>query len=403
MKSRKVGVLAGLALAIGAVGCGSSSNPAVEAEVPAGHPIAIGYLASQTGFCSRYAREYVAGAELAAKRIDATGGVDGHSVELIVRDDWDTPSVGLARARELVVNDHVKYLAGTCSAAVGKSVAQLVANPDHVVYVLGISDASTFAGGPSIYAFDTIPTATVEARAAAAYMRAHPRWRRIAVISEGYGYGYQITASFRRALAGSGQTIVSEQYVPPRGADYRPYITQALARHPDAIYSSVVAEDAVTLIKQGLGLGLFDRDHFFGVMDYGMLAQMSRAPVGAVGYTIYPSASIYGTPFARALDALGPPIADGGAAGDGFNQIEIVAQGIAMARSTDPTRVRDALAGATVQTVQGAVKVDACDHEIVTPIATGFVSAPSPGTPFPHFDHVLLIGAADNRPATSCR
>ena len=384
-----LGLVLGLGLAV--AGCGSSSVPSSEAEVAGGAPVKIGYLASLTGFCAGFSREYVAGAELAVRRIDAQGGVLGHRLQLAVRDDWATPSVALSRTRALVMNDHVKFLAGTCTSEVAKSVAELIANPSHVIYVVGASEASVFAGAPEAYVFDTIPTATVEGRAAAAYVRAHPRWKRIATIGEGYGYGYQVTGAFKAAMEGSGQAIVNEEYLPAGGHDYRPYIERVLAAHPDAIYSTAIAEDAVTLVRQGLGLGLF-RTPMLDVMDYATMAQMPELPLGMEGYTVYPSASIYGTPYARDLESLGTSVANGGAAGEGFNQIEVIAQGIEKADSTDPARVRDALGGATVQTVQGAVRVGRCDHELAMPIAMGPVTDPTTAQPFAHLEPLRVVG-----------
>ncbi len=137
-------VLAALGLAL--AGCGSSSPQS--AELASGAPVKIGYLASLTGFCSTFSQEYVKGAELAVKLVNEQGGVLGHKLQLIVRDDKATPTVGVSQARDLVLSGHVKYLAGTCSSAVGKSVEQLVANPSHVIYVAGVSDPTIFAGGP---------------------------------------------------------------------------------------------------------------------------------------------------------------------------------------------------------------------------------------------------------------
>jgi branched-chain amino acid transport system substrate-binding protein len=385
--------------ALAVAGCGSQADPASEAEVAAGAPVKIGYLASQTGFCAAAAREYVAGAELAVRALDARGGVDGHRLELIVRDDRATPSVGVQRAHELVGDDHVKYLAGTCSGAVGESVATAVANPGHVLYVAGVADPKAFAGGPEVYAFGTIPTTAIEGGYAAAYVRAHPRWRRVAVVSEDYSYGRQVTAAFARALAsdrpaaGGGQRIVSEQFLPSGGADYAPYIKRLLAARPDAIYSTAIEDDAVRLVEQGLPLGLFAPGRgFFGVMDYRTLARMPEPPVGVEGYTYYPSASIYHTPLARELLRLGRRVADGGAAGDAFNQIELIAQGIAKARSTDPAKVRDALSGGSVALVQGEVRVRACDHVAATPIAMGTVVGPSARLPYARLEPVASIG-----------
>lgn len=384
------GVLASGALAIGVAGCGSSSSTSSEAEVPAGQPVKIGYLASLTGFCSTFSQEYVKGAELAVKQVNAAGGVDGHKLELIVRDDKATPSVGVSQARDLVLSDHVKYLAGTCSSAVGKSVTQLVANPSHVIYVLGVADPTVFKGAPEIYAFNTIPTATIEGRNAAAYFKEHPEWKRIAVISEDYSYGYQVTAAFKKAMEGSGQQIISQDYVPSGGTDYTPYIQKINSEHPDAIYSTVITEDTITLVKQGLPLGFFNRP-FLGLMDYGTIAFVPTLPKGIEAYTYYPSAAIYHTPFSHDIESLGTAVANGGAAGDAFNQIQIIAQGIAKAKSTDPTKVRDALGEAEVQTVQGNVKIHACNHGIAMPIAMGTLVGPTSSMNFPHFEPLRLV------------
>lgn len=377
------------ATALALAGCGSSSSQS--AEPAAGETLKIGYLASLTGFCSTFSQEYVKGAELAVKEVDERGGVLGHKLQLVVRDDKATPTVGIAQARDLVLGEHVKYLAGTCSSAVGKSVELLVANPSHVIYVAGVSDPTIFTGGPQIYAFNTIPSATIEARNAAAYMRAHPRWKRIAVLAEDYSYGYQVTAAFRKAMQGSGQSIVSQDYLPSGGTDYTPYIDKVIAEHPDAVYSTVITEDTVTLVKQGLPLGLFEKTNFFGIMDYGTIDTMPQPPVGVQGYTNYPSAAIYHTPFSRELESLGRTVANGGAAGDAFNQIQLIAQGIVKAQSTDPTKVREALSGATVQTVQGNVEIHKCNHQIAMPIAMGTVVGPSHAQPFAHFQPLTLV------------
>jgi ABC-type branched-subunit amino acid transport system substrate-binding protein len=381
--------LVALGLACTLAGCGSSSSGS--AEVASGAPVKIGYLASLTGFCSTFSQEYVKGAELAVRRVNEQGGVLGHKLQLIVRDDKATPTVGVAQARDLVLSSHVKYLAGTCSSAVGKSVEQLVANPSHVLYALGVSDPTVFSGGPEIYAFNTIPTAEIEGRNAAAYIRAHPQWKRIAVISEDYSYGYQVTAAFKQAMQGAGQTIISQDYLPSGGTDYTPYIDKVLAEHPDAVYSTVITEDTVTLVKQGLPLGLFDKTNFFGIMDYATIDAMPEPPVGVEGYTYYPSSSIYHTPFSRELEALSPAVANGGAAGDAFNQIQLIVQGIEKAKSTDPTHVREALGGARVQTVQGNVEIRKCNHQIAMPIAMGTVVGPNHALAFAHFDPLGLV------------
>jgi branched-chain amino acid transport system substrate-binding protein len=375
-------------LAFAGVGCGSSKDK--EASLAARAPVKIGYLASLTGFCSGFSHDYVKGAQQAVKTINAEGGALGHPLQLLVRDDKAEPNVGVTEARDLVLDDHVKFLAGTCTSAVGKSVTRLVANPSHIPYVVGVTDPTIFTGSNS-YVFDTIPTALAEGSIAAVIVRAHPQWKTVAVLGEGSSYGYQVTATFRKAMRGSSQKIVSLQYAPSGAPSYASYIRKLVAEKANVVYSTLIAKDMVTFVKQAFSLGLFKVTRLFGPLDYVTLNAMSKPPVGALGYSYYPAASIYHTPLARKLEQLGPEVANSGSAGDGFNQIEMIAEGIRHAKSTEPVAMRAALSGAATILVQGTIEIHACDNLAVAPIAVGPVVAATKELPFVHFAPIELL------------
>jgi branched-chain amino acid transport system substrate-binding protein len=379
------GLIAVLALA--GAGCGSSKSK--EASLASGAPVKIGYLASLTGFCAGFSQDYVKGAQQAVKTINAEGGVLGHPLQLLVRDDKAEPNVGVAQARDLVLSEHVKFLAGTCTSAVGKSVARLVADPSHVVYTVGVADPTVYTGGS--YTFGTIPTAAIEGANAAAFVRAHPQWKKVAVITEDYSYGYEVTAAFRKGMKGSSQKIVSLEYAPSGASSYASYISKLIAEKPDVVYNTLIAEDMITFVKQAYPLGFFNATQLFGILDYGTIDPMTKPPVGADGYTYYPSASIYDTPLSKKLEPLGTEVANSGAAGDGFNQIEMIAQGIEHAKSTEPSAVRAALDGGTVNMVQGTEKIHACNNLTAVPIAMGPVVAATKELPFAHFAPIELV------------
>jgi branched-chain amino acid transport system substrate-binding protein len=379
------GLIAVLALA--GAGCGSSKSK--EASLASGAPVKIGYLASLTGFCAGFSQDYVKGAQQAVKTINTEGGVLGHPLQLLVRDDKAEPNVGVAQARDLVLSEHVKFLAGTCTSAVGKSVARLVADPSHVVYTVGVADPTVYTGGS--YTFGTIPTAAIEGANAAAFVRAHPQWKTVAVITEDYSYGYEVTAAFRKGMKGSSQKIVSLEYAPSGASSYASYISKLIAEKPDVVYNTLIAEDMITFVKQAYPLGFFNATQLFGILDYGTIDPMTKPPVGALGYTYYPSASIYNTPLSKKLEPLGTEVANSGAAGDGFNQVEMIAQGIEHAKSTEPSAVRAALDGGTVNMVQGTEKIHACNNLTAVPIAMGPVVAATKELPFAHFAPIELV------------
>ncbi|HEX3692465.1 MAG TPA: ABC transporter substrate-binding protein [Solirubrobacteraceae bacterium] len=380
----------GLLVAVAAVALGCGSSKGSQNTVAAGQPIKIGYLASLTGFCSSFSQDYVKGAQQAIATINAEGGVLGHKLQLLVRDDKAEPNVGVSQARDLVLGEHVKFLAGTCTSAVGKSVTRLVANPSHVPYVVGVADPTIFTGSNS-YVFGTIPTAAVEGANAAAFVRAHPQWKRVAVLAEDYSYGYEVSAAFRHNMQGAAQKIVSLEYAPSESPSYSSYISKLIAEKPDVVYNTLVAEDMVTFVKQAFPLGFFNVSRLFGPLDYVTIDAMAKPPVGQPGYGYYPAASMYSTPLAKKLTPLGTAVANSGSAGDGFNQVEIIAQGIEKAHSTEPTAVRGALSGGTVQMVQGWEKIHACNNLIAVPIAMGPVAAATKELPFAHFSPIELV------------
>jgi branched-chain amino acid transport system substrate-binding protein len=376
-------------LALAGAGCGSSKSKAA-ASASGSAPVKIGYLASLTGFCASFSQDYVKGAEQAVRTINAQGGVLGHRLQLLVRDDKAEPNVGVSQARDLVLGEHVGFLAGTCTSAVGKSVTRLVADPSHIPYVVGVADPTIFTGSHS-YVFGTIPTAAVEGANAAAFVRAHPQWRRVAVLAEDYSYGFEVSAAFRRNMRGSAQQISSHEFAPSEAPSYSSYISKLIAEKPDVVYNTLVSEDMVTFVKQAFPLGFFKVTRLFGPLDYVTLDAMAKPPLGQPGYGYYPAASMYNTPLAKKLEPLGKAVANSGSAGDGFNQIEIIAQGIEKAHSTEPAAVRDALSGATVQMVQGAEKIHACNNLTAVPIAMGPVVGPTAALPIAHFSPLQLV------------
>lgn len=385
-------VVAVVALVV--AGCGSSSSSDKQSSSSggkaSGSPVKIGYLASLTGFCSSFSQDYVRGAKLAVKLINAKGGADGHPLQLVVRDDQATPDVGVRQARDLVLSQGVKFLAGTCLSSVGKSVRQLVADPSHVVYVAGVVDPTIFANAKDSYVFGSLPTATTEGQNAASVVQRQTGIKKIALLGEDYSYSHQVFDAFKASMNASGAEIVSEDYVAPGAASYSSYINKILSKNPDIVYSTMITDDAVTFVKQAIPVGFFDKTKAIGIMDYGTMAGMNKVPEGMLGYSYYPSAAIYHTQLAKDLSPLGTASANSGAAGDGFNQIEMIAQGIAAAKSVDPTAVSKGLAGAKLELIQGNVTMDACSHLAALPVANGVVASPGGGQDFAHFNGITF-------------
>src|SRR5690606_41961023 len=95
-------LLLGSAMALGAV-----SMPAV-LRAQSG-PLRIGLITTLSGPGQVYGQYIKAGAALAVARINAEGGVNGHQVELVVRDEKNSPDGSMAANREVNGNCNKVY------------------------------------------------------------------------------------------------------------------------------------------------------------------------------------------------------------------------------------------------------------------------------------------------------
>jgi branched-chain amino acid transport system substrate-binding protein len=80
-------------------------------------PIKIGAVLSITGPAAGLGVNERNGAVVAAKEINAKGGIDGHPVELIVEDDTTNPDTAVSKVNDLIFNKGVVAILGGTSIA----------------------------------------------------------------------------------------------------------------------------------------------------------------------------------------------------------------------------------------------------------------------------------------------
>lgn len=94
-------------------------------------PIRIGCITSLVGGYSQFGEAHSRGMQLAAETINASGGINGRKVEIIVRDDGLKPEIGVATARELAA-DGVRIFAGVLSSGVALALSGVMQELDAV-------------------------------------------------------------------------------------------------------------------------------------------------------------------------------------------------------------------------------------------------------------------------------
>jgi len=332
-----------------------------------GQTVKIGELNSYKVFAA-FLEPYKKGMELALEEVNASGGVLGRKLELVVRDDGGTPGDAVRVAEELIAREKVNILMGTFASHVGLAVANLAAQrkvlfvaseplTDKIVWENG--NRYTFRLRPSTY----MQTAMLVPEAAKLKKK---RW---AVVYPNYEYGQSATASFKKLLkqAQPDAEFVAEQ-APALGKIDAGAVVQALAEaKPDAIFSSLFAADLQKFVREGNTRGLFRNTVVFNLLagEPEYLDTLKDETPEGWWVTGYPWSEIH-TPEHKAFrDAYQKRWKDYPRQGSvvGYTAVHAAAEAFKKANSVETEKLIEALKGLQMQTPFGSVTWRAIDHQ----------------------------------------
>lgn len=186
--------------------------------------IKIGFIGPLTGDAASYGVDALNGMKIKVDAINAAGGIDGKTVEVIAEDAKCTGADAAAAAQKLVnVDKVVAIVGGQCS---GETLAAApIAEAGKVVMVSPISSSPdvTEAGE---FIFRDYPSDALKTKAMAAYFR-EKGLKKVAMISENTDFA----TGFRTALKSDvGESaFVFDEVVDPGTKDYRTLMTRLKA------------------------------------------------------------------------------------------------------------------------------------------------------------------------------
>jgi branched-chain amino acid transport system substrate-binding protein len=311
---------------------------------------------------------YKKGMELAVEEINASGGVNGKKIQLIVRDDNANPGDAVRAAEELISREKVDVLTGSFLSNIGLALTDfakqkkfffLAAEPltDKIVWQNG--NRYTFRLRASTY----MQVAMLVPEAAAMKKK---RW---AIVYPNYEYGQSAAASFKTLLKAAQPDVefVAEQATPLGKVDAGS-VVQALAdAKPDAVFNVLFGADLSKFVREGNTRGLFQgRDVvslLTGEPEY-LDPLKDETPNGwlVTGYPWYGIQTPEHKSFFLAYHAkykdyprLGSVV--------GYTAIKSLAEGMKKAKSTDTEKMIAAFRGLKVSTPFGPVVYRTQDHQ----------------------------------------
>jgi len=330
-------------------------------------PIRIGVVTPLSGTYAGIGQQVRWGLDLAAREINAAGGVAGRSLELIYEDEEANPAVAVQKAEKLFQVSKVDFLTGTVNSGSTLAVGQLAERNGKLIATT-VSFADSITGdkcSPNVFRVNA--RAGMQSAALADWMATTRPNANVFYLGPDYEMGRSTVAAFKSAAEGKGAKSAGEVFAPLDNKDYSPYFGQIRSSRPTVIYTSVAGNDTVRLFNQMAEFGVSRNVQVVGAS--GTVTSQNLAAIGrnadgfvtGVGYS-----PLIDSPenkrFVAAFEAANKALPDLYGT-DSYGVLFLYKAAVEKAKSTDTDKVREAMRGMSWATPQGVKTIRAGDHQ----------------------------------------
>ena len=249
--------------AIGGTGVVAAASPYMSFPALAQNtPLRIGIIAPKAGIAGTIGECGLRGTLFAVERINATGGIAGRKVELIIEEETN-PKDSIERLRKLVLQDKVDCVQGIVSSGVSLAMGAVA---EEMKALTIFWDGTTQDGVKETmpnprYVFRSTDN---ECEAVMASLLAIKYWKgkfsTIAGINPDYSYGRNNFAAFQALLKkfGVDHKVVADQWPKVGTTDLNSHVAALKAAKPDLIFSSLLFADLPIFMRTAHGAGLME-------------------------------------------------------------------------------------------------------------------------------------------------
>ncbi|WP_300657149.1 branched-chain amino acid ABC transporter substrate-binding protein [Pseudomonas sp.] len=319
--------------------------------------IKIGMAGPVTGAVAQYGEMQFVGAKMAIEQINKAGGVNGAMLEGVVYDDACDPKQAVAVANK-IVNDEVKFVVGHLCSSSTQPASDIYEDEG----ILMISPAST---SPDITArgyelvFRTIGLDSMQGPTAGNFIADHIKPKAVAVLHDKQQYGEGIATAVKQTLEAKGTKVALFEGINAGDKDFSAMVAKLKQADVDFVYYGGYHPELGLLLRQSAEKGLTAK--FMGPEGVGNKEISAIAGPASEGLLVTLPKSFDQDPRNQALveafkakneDSSGPFVFPAYAA------VQVIAEGIEKAGTTDTAEVAAALRANSFDTPTGVLSFD---------------------------------------------
>ncbi|MDI3509044.1 MAG: branched-chain amino acid transport system substrate-binding protein [Clostridiales bacterium] len=344
-----------------AAGCGTDTSTTGSSG---GDTIKVGLNYELSNDLAQYGQASVEGIELAVEEINKAGGVLGKEIELIKQDNKSDPAEATNVATKLA-KDKVVAILGPATSGNVKAVRPVVTE-NKIPLISGSAtadDVTVTENGVAEYIFRTCFNDSFQGGSMAKFavdeLNAKTAVMYVETTSD---YSKGLAASFKDVFTSNGGQILAEEYYQGKDKDFRSVLTKLKGYNADVIYVPGYYNEVGLIIKQAREMGITAPILGGDGFDSNVVPQEAgAAALTDVYFTNHYSADDTDqkvVDFRKAFNAKYNKDPNAFHA-SGYDEMYFLADAIKRANSTDPVKIKDALASTKdFKAVTGTLSID---------------------------------------------
>ena len=323
----------------------------------AADPIKIALAGPVTGPVAQYGDMQFIGAKMAIEQINKAGGVNGSQLEGVVFDDACDPKQAVAVANR-IVNEDIQYVVGhLCSSST--QPASDIYEDEGILMITAASTSPEITDRGYELVFRTIGLDSLQGPTAGKYIVEQIKPKKVAVIHDKQQYGEGIATAVRDVLQENNVEVAVFEGITAGDKDFSSLISKLRQAGVDFVYYGGYHPELGLILRQSAEQGLNVR--FMGPEGVGNSDISAIAGEASEGLLVtLPKAFDQDPKNAHLVEAFKAKNEDpsGPFVFPAYAAVQVIADGIRIAGTTDTDEVAEALRSNSFETPTGTLSFD---------------------------------------------
>lgn len=247
-----------LVLVLGLSGCGAKAGDSAAGTSAAascvetdGETVKIGFLNSLSGTMAISEQTVRDSLDLAAKEINAAGGVMGKELEIVAEDGASEPTVFAEKAEKLITSDCVAAVFGGWTSSSRKAMLPVFESKDSLLFYPvqyeGLEASENI--------FYTGATTNQQIVPGMDYLKEQGKTK-VFLVGSDYVFPQTANKIINAYAEANGIEIVGEEYAPMGHTDFSTIVNKLKASGADAVFNTLNGDSNVAFFKEYKNVGL---------------------------------------------------------------------------------------------------------------------------------------------------